>query len=273
MYAFPREFPGDGLADPSASAHDDAAPAFQSQIHLTSPECRTSSANVGTAAGLYASASGLAKTRLSPKDARRESSLALVAGIHQRVESWRVGRRRGASRVEIEDWKSAGSVAPLYRELRQLGLESNIVELEAFGFTVVPPEKVAPPEFCKGVKEALERAMLRRYGKDGLSEKRWTNINDIQRFMLWEDPIFEQLTYNPAGLGLAQWLLGTDCVLSLCAAWVKGPGEVRTGIHGDYLDPALVAQPEPANNCNMHYMLTDYTKDDGSISFVPGSHR
>ena len=87
--------------------------------------------------------------------------------------------------------------------------------------------------------------MLRRYGADGLSEKRWSNINDIQRFMLWEDPIFERLTYNPAGLGLAQWLLGTDCVLSLCAAWVKGPGEVRTGIHGDYLDPALVAQPEP----------------------------
>ena len=41
--------------------------------------------------------------------------------------------------MQIGDWKSAGSVAPLYRELEQLGLVSNIAELEAFGFTVVPP--------------------------------------------------------------------------------------------------------------------------------------
>ncbi len=175
--------------------------------------------------------------------------------------------------VEVGNWKSAGSVAPLYSELRQLGLETNVAELDAFGFTVVPPEKVGPPEFCQAVREALERTMIRRYGDDGLAVERWTNVNDIQRFMLWEDPIFEKLSYNPAGLGLAQYLLGTDCVLSLCAAWVKGPGEVRTGIHGDYLDPAIQAQPEKIINCNMHFMLTDYSKNDGSISFVPGSHK
>ena len=175
--------------------------------------------------------------------------------------------------MEIGDWKSAGSVSPLYKELRQLDLESNIAELEAFGYTVVPPEKVAPQSFCDEVREALERTMLRRYGPDGLSEERWKNVNDIQRFMLWEDQIFEKLSYNPSGLGLAQWLLGTDCVLSLCAAWVKGPGDVRTGIHGDYLDPAVNSQPPDVNNCNMHYMLTDYNKDDGAISFVPGSHK
>ena len=173
----------------------------------------------------------------------------------------------------IEDWKSVGSLAPLVRELRELGLESNIVELEVCGFTVVPPDKVAPAAFRGEVRAAVERAMLRRYGADGLAAERWANVNDIQRFMLWEDQVFERLTYNPAGLGLAQYLLGTDCVLSLCAAWVKGPGEARTGIHADYLDPALVAQPEQVNNCNMHYMLTDYSQEDGAISFVPGSHR
>ena len=62
-------------------------------------------------------------------------------------------------------------------------------------------------------------------------------------------------------------------MLSLCAAWLKGPGEVRTGIHGDYIDPATNAQAPYAVNCNMHFMVTDYTKDDGAISFVPGSHK
>ena len=32
--------------------------------------------------------------------------------------------------MEIEDWKSVGSLATLARELRQLALEPNIVELE-----------------------------------------------------------------------------------------------------------------------------------------------
>ena len=59
------------------------------------------------------------------------------------------------SALQIGDWKSAGSVAPLYRELTQIGLESNIAELDAFGFTVVPPEKVGPPEFCDDVRKAL----------------------------------------------------------------------------------------------------------------------
>ena len=175
--------------------------------------------------------------------------------------------------MDIGEWKSVGSVGPLYSELRQLGLESNICELEVFGFTVVPPEKVGPPGLNEEIREALEQTMLRRYGPTGLDVERWSNVNDIQRFMLWEDRAFERLSYNPAGLGLAQYLLGTDCVLSLCAAWVKGPGEVRTGIHGDYLDPALQAQPERMVNCNMHYMVTDYSKDDGAISFVPGSHK
>jgi ectoine hydroxylase-related dioxygenase (phytanoyl-CoA dioxygenase family) len=175
--------------------------------------------------------------------------------------------------MEIGDWTSLGSVAPLYRELRELGLEANIAELEVLGFTVVPPEKVGPPDFCDEVREALERTLLRRYGPTGLAPERWANVNDIQRFMLWEDTAFERLSWNPAGLGLAQHLLGTDCVLSLCAAWVKGPGEARTGIHADYLDPAVNAQADYAVNCNMHFMLTDYTMTDGAISFVPGSHK
>lgn len=33
--------------------------------------------------------------------------------------------------------------------------------------------------------------MLRRYGPD---PDCWANVNDIQRFMLWEDPIFERLS-------------------------------------------------------------------------------
>jgi ectoine hydroxylase-related dioxygenase (phytanoyl-CoA dioxygenase family) len=175
--------------------------------------------------------------------------------------------------MEIEAWESAGSMALLYSELRQLGLETNIAELEAFGFTVVPPEKVGPESFLVEARAALERTLRRRYGDAAMDAGRWDNVNDIQRFLIWEDTLYERLALNPAGLGLAQYMVGTDCALSLCDAWVKGPGERRTGIHADYLDPGPEARVETVLNCNVHYLLTDYTKDDGAISFVPGSHR
>ena len=172
--------------------------------------------------------------------------------------------------MEIEDWECAGALPLLYRELKELGLEANIAELEAFGFTVVPPDKVGPASFHLEVREALERVVVERFGANA---ERWTDVNDQLRFLIWEDPIFEKATYNPAGLGLAQYLLGTNCILSLVNGWVKGPGDKRTGIHGDYLDPTRDALPSINVNANVHLMLTDYTRDDGAISFLPGSHR
>ena len=175
--------------------------------------------------------------------------------------------------MNIENWESAGSLPLLYKELQQLGLETNIAELEAFGYTVVPPEKVGPDNYHLPIKEAVEDMVAERFGSLETEIDRWNDVNDIFRFLLWDDPIFEQVTYNPAGLGLIQYLLGTNCILSLVNAWVKGPGQARTGIHGDYLDPTADALPQPNVNANMHLMLTDYSKEEGAISFLPGSHR
>ena len=68
--------------------------------------------------------------------------------------------------MKIEDWESASSMPMLYRELQGLGLESNIAELEAFGFTVVPPEKVAPPAFHEAVQKALRDCPVRHSRSD-----------------------------------------------------------------------------------------------------------
>lgn len=172
--------------------------------------------------------------------------------------------------MDIIDCESAGAMPQLYRELRQLGLETNIAELEALGYTVVPPEKVGTPSMLRDLRAAFERVMRDRHGND---DAQWHNVNDIQRFILWDDVLFEQLTWNPAGLGLAQYLVGTNCILNLCDGWMKGPGDARTGIHADYLEPSPNAYPEQIANCNVHYLLTDYSRDDGAISFLPGSHR
>ena len=148
--------------------------------------------------------------------------------------------------MKIKDWKSAGPNAPLYRELASLDLLPNLAELDFFGFTVVPPEKVGPPEFHTAVREALTGVIEARFGAPGADGLTWKDANQIFRLILWEHRVFEELLMNPAGLGLVQSLLGTNCILSLFDGWVKGPGEGRTPIHMDHWDfTRKTFAPEP----------------------------
>ncbi len=48
--------------------------------------------------------------------------------------------------MEIKDWSSAADTPALYRELKELDLLENLAELEAFGYTVLAPDKVGSAE-------------------------------------------------------------------------------------------------------------------------------
>ncbi len=176
--------------------------------------------------------------------------------------------------MNIEDWSSAKTLPRLYRELQKLDLLENVAELEAFGFTVLPPEKVGPAEQHAEIRDALIRVAC---GRKGCAEAELPEVfrdgQELMRFMLWDDPIFEKVVLNPAALGLVQYLLGTDCILSLCDGWVKGKGEARTNIHCDWAQFEMPTFPPEPYTANFNYLLSDYTKDDGALSFVPGSHR
>ncbi len=175
--------------------------------------------------------------------------------------------------MRIEDWKSAGSMPMLYRELQELDLISNVAELETFGFTVIPPEKVAPKDFHDSVREALESVISSRFGPIEESGEFWNDTNENIRFILWDDPIFEKVVLLPAALGLIQYLVGTNCTLSLCDGWMKGKGEGVTAVHCDWTDLAVSTYPPEHIHSNINYCLTDYTVENGTLGFVPGSHR
>ena len=176
--------------------------------------------------------------------------------------------------MKIKDWSSTGPRSALYRELKQLDLLENIAELDGFGYTIVPPQKVGPPEHHEAVKQAVLRVAARR--KDCAIEELarfFDKGQELMRLILWEERIFEKVVLTPAALGLIQWLVGTDCVLSLFDAWVKGKGAMGTGIHADWAQFDMPTMPPEAFGANFNYVLTDYTKADGALSFVPGSHR
>ncbi len=49
--------------------------------------------------------------------------------------------------MEIGDWRGTRDLNDIYREIRELGLESNVAEVDAFGFTIV--EDTLDPELCQ----------------------------------------------------------------------------------------------------------------------------
>ena len=167
-----------------------------------------------------------------------------------------------------------GSRSALYRELKELDLIENIAELDAFGYTIIPPEKVGPPEQHENMKQAVMRVAASRKGCaiNELSQF-FSKGQELMRFILWDDPAFEKLILTPSVLGLVQWLVGTDCVLSLFDSWIKGKGALGTDIHTDWAQFDMPTMPPEAFGANFNYVLTDYTKEDGALSFVPGSHR
>jgi len=57
--------------------------------------------------------------------------------------------------MEIGNWKATQGLNETFRTARELGIETNLLELEAFGFTVVPPYKAAPRAFFDRMRDAV----------------------------------------------------------------------------------------------------------------------
>jgi hypothetical protein len=181
--------------------------------------------------------------------------------------------------MEIRDWDTTKELSEIYRDVRKLGLEQNIAEHDAFGFTVVPPEKVGPPAFSQRLLEAILTYHERRTGQHiGLEDLGTASLEgdkpiEIHLGLIGEDPIFEEALNNPAVLALARYFCGRSVLLSDAIAIMKRRDD--TPSHLLHIDQAGAAPPLPPfpQLLNITWPLTTYTRENGPIAIVPGSHR
>lgn len=173
--------------------------------------------------------------------------------------------------MEIEDWSGTAHLNALYRQLRELGLESNIAELDAMGFTVL--ENLLPPETVLRARNAILRICEERTGvKPDLDSGEGLEDWRLIPYLLVRDPVFEEILMNEQSLALATYLLGSRLQLSSMTCHLKGPSErAQIGLHSD--TPLLDPLPAYSNVININYALVDYTREGGCLAIVPGSHK
>lgn len=182
------------------------------------------------------------------------------------------------------------AVDAMLAPIRELGLEQYVAELEQYGYTVIPPERVATPEFVERVRDAVLRVAhertgvehaLNRSGAAGSYETFPIRSDQyLLYYLLFEDEVFEEWLENPALAAVVDYMMGGQAQLSSMVSFVKWrdpnakPGDPATGLHSDSPgSPEGLLPFSHSNVCNVALCLTDYTRDDGCIAMVPGSHR
>ena len=168
--------------------------------------------------------------------------------------------------------------------IREYGLERNIVELAAYGFTVIPPEMTAAaPDFVPRLRDAILRTHGAR-NDDPIDDYRTAELKAGFKNNWWlleEDEVFVEAALNPVALAMARWMCGQSAILA-GAAWIlKGAdrGAGRPGFDSGFLrlhnDNHGVPPPmsQYAHWCNTSWVLSDYSNvEDGPTVYVPGSH-
>lgn len=178
----------------------------------------------------------------------------------------------------IAEYGTSPNVDPIMQQLEEYDLLVHALELEAYGLTIVPKEKMGvSDDFVERLRNAILDTCEKRNGvkiddyRTAEPSQEVTGKNSW--FLLQEDEVFVEAATNPRMLTLVRWLCGQSAVLTGHTWIIKPPGGRNLGLHSD----AHGIPPgggHIAHVCNASWLCTDYAgPEDGPTVFVPGSHR
>ena len=182
--------------------------------------------------------------------------------------------------MNISDYGTSPHVDPLMADIEAYGLFKHVVELEAYGMTVVPPETMrSNPAFAERLREAILRTSEKRNGVvigDYRTAAPGPEVAANGWDLLEEDEVFVEAATTPVQLALVRWLCGQSAIFGGHTWLIKGPtgsGMGSLNLHSDAhgIPPGA---GQIAHMCNASWICTDYNSaEDGPTVFVPGSHK
>lgn len=153
-------------------------------------------------------------------------------------------------------------------EINRLGLEKNVLELEEQGYTVVPD--ALPMDMVERMREIIIDQVTDKSGTERPDLETWDGGRLREGcYLLYEDPIFEQVVLNQYTVALMQYLLGRSMVLSTIYSHVRSKGDPALPLHTDQWTLQL---SNPVSVAVANYALVDYERDKGAFAAVPGSN-
>ena len=187
------------------------------------------------------------------------------------------------------------------RPLPARDLESAKANLRSHGFAIV--EGALDAVTTAAIRERLlEQAAAERVAGRSLSGSAVEPddlVNQWVAFLPNKGEVFRALINNPACLEIVRFILGADAILSEFSAHITWPGNKEMGLHIDqwwlphpalpgedyarpaeatrveqpYGDPVPTTTPiNPPVVCNVMWMVSDFTVENGATRLVPGSH-
>lgn len=183
--------------------------------------------------------------------------------------------------LERQDWDQLAGLGSGDREarervfegIRKYGLEQNVEELDAQGYTILPG--AMPESVLERARAALLARAERQLGRpfDINTETDLAGMVFLH-YMLYDDPVFEEILLEPKPLALITYLLGESCLLSSMGCHFRAPGgDQGLPIHADNANGAPAPFPPYSQVANINYALTPYSKEEGALVMIPGSHK
>lgn len=160
------------------------------------------------------------------------------------------------------------SAEVVFGEIRRLGLEANVLELEEKGYTVV--KDALPMDMVERLREIIIDQVTEKTGGPRPDLETWEG-GPVREgsYLLFEDPLFEKLALNEYTLALMQYLLGRSLALSTMYSHVRPKGDPGLQLHTDQWTLQL---SNPVSVAVANYALVDYKRDHGAFAVVPGSN-
>jgi len=173
--------------------------------------------------------------------------------------------------------------------VEEYGLADHLKELDEVGLTVVSQETLRlTDEWFDRLRDAVIRVGEARTGvtfdlAKGPSAKFKGRPGEIGQIifshLIYEDQAFVDVLTHPVKKALMTYLLGERHRLAVSDGWIKWKTpdtweqEETSGFH---VDQNRVTPPwrwQVPHIANMNWTLTNYSRDDGALAYVPGSHR